>query len=130
MKSVSRLCDYQVRRGKKVSVCGAQVDSDRSTKFALGALAYEIDLCAEHLPKLEEALAPFVEVAEPADPGFVKVGNATRRVLRGKAAGTQFTEADVRAWLRANGHEVPVAGRIGKQAIAAYQEALDNGLVH
>jgi len=82
-----------------------------TVSFALDGKDYEIDLSAKNAKKLRDALAPFVGHAR-------RRGGATRR--RG---GSRGNAADVRAWARENGYDVPDRGRIPADINAAYAAA-------
>lgn len=93
-----------------------ETPADESVSFALDGTAYEIDLTADNARELREGLARFVAAART-------VGKAAGK---GKAAGSKRTgpaPAEVRAWARENGHEVPDRGRIPAELVDAYREA-------
>jgi hypothetical protein len=84
--------------------------ADETVSFALDGKEYEIDLNAKNAEKLRDALAPYVGHARKA---------AGRR--RGRAAaGNGPSPADIRAWARENGFDVPDRGRVSSEVREAY----------
>jgi len=71
---------------------------------------YEIDLSDEHRDELLAALAPYLKVARRV------------RVSAGAAARSRSDGADVRAWARANGHDVSDRGKIPAAVLEAYDD--------
>lgn len=74
-------------------------------RFALEDTRYEVDLVKANREKLQQALAPFIEVA--------------REIVRGPAANGQ--SAIIREWAQAKGLVVPAKGRIPGAITAQYQ---------
>jgi len=104
--------------------------SSSSTTFSLNDATYEIDLSAENLAKLKEALAPFVKagrrVSAPREVKAKPVEKpSTPRSRRG--AGRHSNGANdvtaIREWARANGFTVGDRGRIPSPVIDAYNAA-------
>lgn len=93
-----------------------EIPADETVSFSLDGTAYEIDLSAENARELREGLARFVAAART-------VGKAARG--KGSTGGKRQgpAPADVRAWARENGHEVPDRGRIPAELVDAYREA-------
>ncbi len=90
-------------------------EADETVRFGLDGTSYEIDLTAAHASELREALAPYVGHAR-------KVGASTRR-SRGGSSSSGPSAADIRAWGRENGFEVPERGRIPAELREAYDAA-------
>jgi hypothetical protein len=76
-----------------------------TVRFALGDTRYEVDLVEANREKLEQALAPFIQVA--------------REVAGGPAANGQ--SAIIREWAKTKGLVVPAKGRIPGAITAQYQ---------
>lgn len=115
---VSRQCDFKVRDGRKWRVCDKPVPDDAPTIFSIGEFAYKADLCAEDRMKLEEVLAPFIEIAE----GYTQVGKSVRQLLR--TAKGQVTQADMRVWAMANtDFDIAPTGALRKEVVEAYEKA-------
>jgi len=91
-------------------------DIDESTaaetvSFALDGKDYVIDLSEKNAKKLRDALAPFVAHARRGSSG-----SRRRRGGSGNAA-------EIRAWARDNGYDVPERGRIPADINTAYAAA-------
>jgi len=86
--------------------------AEETVSFALDGKDYEIDLNAKNAAKLRDALAPFV-------------GHARRGARRRgrSAAGNGPSPADIRAWARDNGFNVPDRGRVSSEVREAYLAA-------
>lgn len=80
--------------------------------FALEGVNYEIDLTNVHADELRQAMAPFIAKAR-------RVGGG-RRTSRTATSGNA---AEIRAWAKANGHDVPERGRIPASIAEAYRAA-------
>ncbi len=91
-----------------------QSEAEETVNFGLDGKNYAIDLNAEHAGKLREALAPYIAHARPA-------GGRGRRSA-GKAAGGP-APAEIRAWARENGFDVPDRGRVSAEVREAYAAA-------
>ncbi len=100
-------------------------DADRTVRFAWDGVAYEIDLSAQNVQALEQALARFVAAARRVSPA--RSGRGSRAVAARKPSSRRNRSrtdlAAVRAWAIANGHTVAERGRISNSVIEAYQAA-------
>jgi hypothetical protein len=85
--------------------------AEETVSFALDGKDYEIDLSAKNAAKLRDAVAPYLGHARKA---------ASRRRGRG-ASGP--SPADIRAWARDNGFNVPDRGRVSSEVREAYVAA-------
>lgn len=83
-----------------------------TVSFALDGKEYEIDLSAKNAAKLRDAIAPYLGHARKA---------AGRR--RGGRAASGPSPADIRAWARDNGFDVPDRGRVSSEVREAYAAA-------
>ncbi len=90
-------------------------EASQTVEFSLFGATYTIDLSDANVARLEEALKPFIEKAERVKGRRNSRGSASR----GRKSGT----AEIRAWARANGHEVSDRGRIPADVVAAYEAA-------
>ena len=86
--------------------------AEETVAFALDGKEYEIDLNAKNAQKLRDALAPFV--------GHARKAAGRRRSARG---GNGPSPADIRAWARDNGFDVPDRGRVSSEVREAYLAA-------
>ena len=99
-------------------------DAAETVSFGLDGAQYEIDLSAANADKLREALALYIGHGRRA--GGRKRGtskSAANGVRRGTAAGTGPSAAEIRAWARENGHDVPERGRVSAEVREAYAAA-------
>jgi hypothetical protein len=87
--------------------------AEETVSFALDGKEYEIDLSAKNAGKLRDALAPYV--------GHARRAASRRRGGRGAANGP--SPADIRAWARDNGFDVPDRGRVSSEVREAYASA-------
>jgi hypothetical protein len=85
--------------------------AEETLSFALDGRGYEIDLSVKNAKALRDALAPYVGHARKA---------GRRRTGRG---GNGPTPADIRAWARDNGFDVPDRGRVSSEVREAYLAA-------
>src|SRR3954463_10222525 len=88
-------------------------DAEETVSFALDGKEYEIDLSAKNAAKLRDAVAPYV--------GHARRAAGRRRGARGAAGGP--SPADIRAWARDNGFDVPDRGRVSSEVRDAYTAA-------
>jgi hypothetical protein len=82
--------------------------ADETVSFALDGKEYEIDLSTKNAGKLRDAVAPYV--------GHARKAAGRRR--GGRANGP--SPADIRAWARDNGFNVPDRGRVSAEVRDAY----------
>ena len=82
-------------------------EASETVVFAIDGRDYEIDLSDANAQKLRDAIAPFVAHARRPE-----------RRRRGRNDGP--SPADIRAWARDNGFEVPDRGRVSSQVRDAY----------
>ncbi|MFT8394804.1 histone-like nucleoid-structuring protein Lsr2 [Propionibacterium sp.] len=90
-------------------------EASQTVGFGLDGVTYEIDLSDENASKLRDALAEWVGNARR-----VSGRKSTGRRSGGSSSGDA---AQIREWAHANGHEVPLRGRIPKDVRQAYEEA-------
>ena len=96
-------------------------DASETVSFALDGVDYEIDLSDEHAAQLREALAVYIGHGR-------RTGGRRRSGRRSSGAASAATEggpsaADIRAWARENGYEVPERGRVSAEVREAYAAA-------
>jgi hypothetical protein len=95
-------------------------DASETVSFALDGVDYEIDLSDEHAGQLREAVALYVGHARRT--GGRRKGNR-RSSGGGSGGGPGASAADIRAWARENGWEVPERGRVSAEVREAYAAA-------
>jgi hypothetical protein len=89
--------------------------ADRTVSFGWDGATYEIDLSKKNASALEKALAPYLGAGRKVR------GTAVRGRRTTGSAKTDLTT--VRAWAKANGHQVSNRGRIPASVIEAYNAA-------
>ena len=89
-------------------------DADETVRFSVDGVSYEIDLTSQHAEELRHALALFIGHAR-------KVGGRRTKVQRPQSEGV--SAADIRAWARENGWDVPDRGRVSAEVREAYAAA-------
>jgi len=95
-------------------------DAAETVSFALDGVDYEIDLSDQHAGELREAISLYVGHARRTG-GRRKIGKRS-----GAAApenGAAASAADIRAWARENGWDVPERGRVSADVREAYAAA-------
>lgn len=91
--------------------------ADHQVSFALDGIEYEIDLNDANAEALRRTLDPYVNAGRRT--GGRRQQKAAAGVIRDRT--TWLSE--VRAWARANGHNVSDRGRIAKVVVDAYAAA-------
>ena len=90
---------------------GASGEDITTVVVALNGAEYEVDLTAKELETLEKALDKYFKVGR----------RSIRRSPASKASGGTGDAKEVRAWLVANGYDVPTRGRIPAEMREAYE---------
>ena len=93
-------------------------EADETVGFGLDGTRYEIDLSAAHASELREELAPYVRTARKAAGRPVRTVGIAQKGAAGKAS-----NADIREWARANGHDIKERGRVPAALLAEYHAA-------
>lgn len=96
-------------------------DADETVTFALDGVSYEIDLSAGNADKLRSALALYIGHGRKVSGRRKAAGTSTSRRSTGSTAGP--SAADIRAWARENGYDVPERGRVSADVREAYAAA-------
>ena len=94
-------------------------DAEETVSFALDGVDYEIDLSDKHAAELRNAFSLYVGHARRTG-GRRKSG---RRSSSPTAADGSASAADIRAWARENGWDVPERGRVSAEVREAYAAA-------
>ena len=79
-------------------------DANETVSFGLDGTTYEIDLNDKHAAKLRDSLSGYI-------------GHARKATNNGPSA------AEIRAWARSNGYDVPDRGRVSAEVRSAYEAA-------
>lgn len=99
-------------------------EAAETVTFGLDGVQYEIDLSAENADKFRDVLAPYVGHARRSG-GRRRSGGGSRSNGSASSASskTGASAADIRAWARENGWEVPDRGRVSAEVREAYDAA-------
>ncbi len=95
------------------------LDATETVSFALDGVDYEIDLSDKHAAKLRDALSLYIGHGRRTG-GRRKSG---RRASAPAPSGDAASAADIRAWARENGFDVPERGRVSADVREAYAAA-------
>lgn len=97
-------------------------DAVETVSFALDGQHYEIDLSEGHAAKLRDALSLYVAHARRTASGRRgRTSAGSRGASRSTAGGP--SAAEIRAWAKENGLEVPDRGRVSAEVREAYDAA-------
>src|SRR3954452_13963050 len=95
-------------------------DASETVTFGLDGVQYEIDLSDGHADELRAALALYIGHGRRA-------GGRKRSASNGRAAAASRSggpsAAEIRAWARENGWDVPERGRVSAEVREAYAAA-------
>ena len=91
--------------------------ADETIVFAFDGVSYEIDLSAENAAKMREEFVAYIGHARRLS------GRRSSQGKKSAAKADRSDNADVRAWLREQGHEVSDRGRIHQTVRDAYYAA-------
>jgi Lsr2 len=95
-------------------------DAAETVSFALDGVDYEIDLSDEHAGDLRTAVSLYVGHGRRTG-GRRRSGKRSAASSAGSADGA--SAADIRAWARENGWDVPERGRVSAEVREAYATA-------
>lgn len=118
MRSETLTCDLPIGR-KNIRPCGETVEDAKPTVFVIEGIEYEAHLCPPHKEGFIDAVGPYLAIASPT---VQRSSGKVRKALRGRH-GTPFTTREVREWARAQGREVPTAGRLPEPLMEEYADA-------
>lgn len=98
-------------------------DAVETVTFALDGQSYEIDLSEGNAAKLRDSLALFVSHGRRVSGARRGRGAGAGRTASSSRASGGPSAAEIRAWARENGHEVPDRGRVSAEVREAYDAA-------
>ena len=113
------------RRTKVVVVCDrhrGEVEAVGTMEIAIDGERRKLDLCAEHLAELRRTMRPWLRQAGTSSAKGRSRGAAKKRGGSSRAARSSDA-AEVRAWARDNGWDVPARGRIPTAVREAFSAA-------
>ena len=93
--------------------------ADETVRFGLDGKDLEIDLSAQHAGVLRDILSDYVAVGRKA----ASAGAGQSKQRAPKPGSSKEHLAAVRAWLRAQGHQVKDRGRISSDLMAKFDAA-------
>jgi hypothetical protein len=100
-------------------------EAAETVSFALDGVQYEIDLSEGNADTFRETMAAYIGHARRAG-GRKRTGSSAGRT-GGRSGGTVNSSgasaADIRAWARENGWDVPERGRVSAEVREAYAAA-------
>lgn len=104
---------------------GEEIPADSAggtVQFGVSGVEYVIDLTEAELQEFNDALAPYVDVAQRLTNRGARV---SRTKLSSAPAGKRSKEqlAAIRAWAKQNGHEVSERGRLPQTVLSAFDSA-------
>ena len=91
-------------------------DAAETVSFALDGVGYDIDLSNKHAGDLRKALALYVGHAR-------RTGGRRKSGKRSSSAAGGTSAAEIRAWARDNGWDVPERGRVAAEVREAFDSA-------
>jgi hypothetical protein len=99
-------------------------DAGETVSFALDGVDYEIDLSDKHAADLREAVALYIGHARRTG-GRRRSGRRSSGSASGGSASSAngASAAEIRAWARENGWDVPERGRVSAEVREAYAAA-------
>ena len=96
-------------------------DAVETVSFALDGVDYEIDLNEQHASELRNALSLYVGHGRRTG-GRRRTSSSGSKRSAGSSSGGP-SAAEIRAWARENGHDVPERGRVSAEVREAYAAA-------
>ena len=91
------------------------VGAQETLHFSLGAISYEVDVCAQHASQIRDGLQPFISHARKTS------GAPAPR--RPRSAGARQQTASIRSWAKDHGIPVNDRGRIPASVVKDYEAA-------
>ena len=95
-------------------------DAEETVSFALDGVDYEIDLSDQHAGELRNAISLYIGHARRTG-GRRKSGRRASAPAASDDGGA--SAAEIRAWARENGWDVPERGRVSAEVREAYAAA-------
>ena len=96
-------------------------DAVETVSFALDGVDYEIDLNEQHASELRNALSLYVGHGRRTGGRRRTSGGGSKRSAAASSGGP--SAAEIRAWARENGYDVPERGRVSADVREAYAAA-------
>jgi hypothetical protein len=111
--------------GERVSVTrfddfDNELEASETITYALDGTTYEVDLSGKNAKRLRGELEKWIEVSRKVS-GPSGPRRAVRSGISGDGAGLPL--AEIRAWAKDNGFEVPDRGRVSAAIVRAWKAA-------
>jgi hypothetical protein len=91
-----------------------------TVRFAFQGESYELELSRSNEEKFAKLLAPYISVARKAQPTAATTAPVA---LVESGERRTYEPRDVRDWLQANGHKIPVRGPVKQELLRLFEEA-------
>ena len=91
-------------------------EASETVAFSIDGTGYEIDLSGKNAKKLRDAVAPYVAAGR-------KVKHGPRGRRKSAQSSASASAAEIRAWAKSSGYDVPARGRIPQEIHEAYSSA-------
>ena len=98
-------------------------EAAETVTFGLDGVQYEIDLSTENADKFRDVLAPYVGHARRSGGRRRGAGGGRSNGSAAASSRSGASAADIRAWARENGWDVPERGRVSSEVREAYDAA-------
>jgi hypothetical protein len=98
-------------------------EAAETVTFGLDGVQYEIDLSTENADKFRDVLAPYVGHARRSGGRRRSAGGGRSNGSAAASSRSGASAADIRAWARENGWDVPDRGRVSAEVREAYDAA-------
>lgn len=104
---------------------GEEIPADSAggtVEFGVSGTLYAVDLTEAELQDFNDALAPYVDVAQKLTNRGARINRTTVSSSQaGKRSKDQLTA--IRTWAKKNGHEISERGRVPEAVLAAFDAA-------
>jgi hypothetical protein len=102
---------------------GEESDKVETITYALDGTSYEVELNPTNADKFRELFQDYIAVSRKVGGSGSTGGRSSRRTNITGRTGNKEELANIRAWLRENGHEVSDRGRIKAELVELYHAA-------
>jgi Lsr2 len=98
-------------------------EAAETVTFGLDGVQYEIDLSSENADRFRDVIAPYVGHARRSGGRRRSSGGSRSNGASSSSSRSGASAADIRAWARENGWDVPDRGRVSAEVREAYDAA-------
>jgi hypothetical protein len=105
-----------------------ELAADETIRFTFDGVNYQIDLSSKNADRFRDEMMPWIRAATTTGDGASAADDDSAQSVSRKRAsrpgdGTGLPLAEIRAWARANGHDVPARGRVAAGFVRAWKAA-------